>query len=817
MRADLRPRTRESDAVPAAGCVGAMLAEVNKCDAVMPYTNCSHVGGTVVSLSDGRPYDSLRTSAVRSKIVASALAADVIASARVPDTSAMVESVDTFFLMLRREVAETLGRFDGRIFHRDARMDTSWWGQSGDGRFRASVAANAFCFHYGGLTLDSIFGDRKIPSRTNDLILMDAGAPVESEGELSEDDLRNRVMRFDAEVKRSAAGPVFGMPIHLLHIGEMDPAIERWRGIFESCSVLMPEDSADRYNEVVDSLEEPWVMVLKAGEMLHESALPGLKRLTNEPHDAAEFPFMYYSADKRRCLASHDGSQYPFGEVRLFRRDSGCRVRPGGEVTCGDEVSVRRCGQLSGEAVLQHIFQVAARPGKWLDIAPHSLPSVLTDGGPGLPSVSIAAAEHKLSVAIAVPTLDLKKPVHRSSRMASFGLRDAVARHPNVSTVDCYDGEWFGKTARNDRLYAAAEDHHMFVSVDEMRSAPDIKGCARICWLTTARFSDTTVTPELVASLGYDKYFVSGRRMRDELRKIGCDCDFLPPSVASGSHRQFTKISARCQVGVLLRARPADWDPDLLGILTRLRDIDCRVFGHGWADSGKVKREVSAMPRANRAKLVALLDEVIPLLGQPVAAGQESVLFSSARCLLHVPSPQDAKWGFVPHSVCEALAAGTPAVVLDKNGQLEARDFCDAPVYLERTVADAAQRAADIASMSFDELSILSEQARSWAAANTHDHRAAMLLAAVAVHPGERVKKFRGTLTVKGGPFSQRLIDRIRFQAGLQGIEDVVFEAVEDDRTDAFRAEFRTGASSLQAEWPIPPSPSQLDGIIVAL
>ena len=179
--------------------------------------------------------------------------------------------------------------------------------------------------------------------------------------------------------------------------------------------------------------------------------------------------------------------------------------------------------------------------------------------------------------------------------------------------------------------------------------------------------------------------------------------------------------------------------------------------------------------------------------------------------------PQDARWGFVPHSVCEALAAGTPVVVLDRNGMLDGEDFRDAPVYLERTATDAAQRAADTASMSFDDLSILSEQARGWATRNTHDHRAAAILASVTVYPGERPELSRGQLIVEGTPLGDRLRDRIRFQARLQGMDGVEFKEAESDVAGEFRSEFRNGGSVVVAKWPGSPSASQLDGIIASL
>jgi GT2 family glycosyltransferase len=810
-----------SDVLPASGCVEAMLAEMSDGrDAVMPYTNSSHIGGAAAPLEDGRPYQLMKTAAVRSKTIAASLAADVLRSAKVPRRGCTVDSVDTFFLLVRREVLDTLGRFNEKVFHRDARMDTLWWAQAGRGRFRSVVAPGAFCFHYGGLTLASLFEDIRVPVRTNDLILADAasGADVGRADDDDVDALRNCVLRFDVEVDRAAPGPVFGMAIHLLHVGQMDAAFADWHGgMFESCTTLAPEADAGECDEAVRNCREPWIMVLKAGETLHGAALAGIKSVTNEPYDAVEFPFMYCSTDGKCLLSREGGARYPFGEVRLFRRDSECRVLPGGQVQCRDGIAVRRCAQLSGDAVLQHIFHVVGWSGKWLDLAPRHLPSPMSGEPASLPSVAVpAAASDRLSVAIGVPTLDLAKPAHRSSRMASCGFRDAISRHPNVETVDCYDGEWMGRVAKNDRVYASGERHQVYISVDEMRSAPRIENCAKMCWITTARFADD-VTPDHVASLGYDKYFVSSHSFCGELRAAGCDCDFLPPSVSADSQRQFTRISSRCQVGMLLRARPSDWDPALLEVLSRLRDMECRVFGHGWDDRGRMRSEIAEMPRQDRSKLLAVIDEVVPLLGQPAPAGQENIMYSGMRCLLHVPSPQDARWGFVPHSACESLAAGTPVVVLDRNGMLDAEDFRDAPVYLERTATDAAQRAADTASMSFDDLSILSEQARCWAARNTHDHRAASILASVAVYPGERPELSRGQLIVECTPLSDRLRDRIRFQARLQGMDGVEFKDAESEIVGEFRAEFRNGGSVVVAKWPGSPSASQLDGVIASL
>jgi len=137
-----------SDSVPAAGCLEAMLREAEEHDAVMPYTNCSHVPGAVIGL-DGREYRT--TPAAKSKVVATTLASDVMSGVTVPDESTVVDSVDTFFLLLRREVALSLGPFNESIFHRDSRMDDIWWRSAGRNRFSAAVAGEAFCFHYGGL------------------------------------------------------------------------------------------------------------------------------------------------------------------------------------------------------------------------------------------------------------------------------------------------------------------------------------------------------------------------------------------------------------------------------------------------------------------------------------------------------------------------------------------------------------------------------------------------------------------------------------------------------------------------------------------
>ena len=805
-----------SDAVPAPGCIDAMLQEIGKYDAVMPYTNSSHIVGAVAPLSDGRAYCSMKTKAARSKSVAGALAVDVLSSAKVPHESREVDGVDTFFLMVRRDVASALGPFNEKVFHRDARMDAMWWSQAGEDRFTAAAVGGAFCFHYGGFTLDEVFPSSEIPVRTNDLILADMGAPgPAATPDAPEDALRNCILRFDAEVRRAVPAPVFGQPIHLLLIGQDDGNLDAPRGAFDSCTTIPPEADSEAYRAAVAESESQWIMVLKSGEHIHQVALAGIKRLTNEPYDAVAFPFMFCSADGRRTLLSREGEGYPFSRVRLFRKDVGCELLPGGIVKTPEDAAIRHSGRLPGDAVLQHIFRFGDWAGKWLDAAPQNAPEE-NEPHDAFPTVSVPASGDRLSIAVSVATMDVRKPVHRPSRMASFGLREAMAGHPNVLSVDCYDGDWLGRIACNDRTHAIQEGHHVFLSVDEMRPPPDIKDCAKVCWLTTTRFHNIPVDPAHVASLGYEKYFVSSRRFRDEMRSSGCDCDFLPPSV-SGPRRRFAKISTRCQIGILLRAIPGDWDAEgMLDTIGRLRDVDCRVFGYGWGDTGRIRRGIADSPRAERSKLMTLFDEVIPLVGSPVAAGQEVVMFSSMRCLVHVPSPQDGEWGFVPHSVCEALSAGTPVVLLDRGGRFEKADFGDAPVYIERTPALVAQRAADVASLPFDDLLILSDRAKGWAASNTHAHRAASILASLTVHPAERVSSERGSLTVRGNRLGDRMMDRIRFQAKLRGMEEVLFEEIAE-ASGSFSVEFEVGESILRATWPAMPSVSQIDGAISAL
>ncbi len=90
-----------SDTIPAPGCLEAMLREADTHDAVMPYTNCSHIPGAVIEM-DGREYCTLRTPAAKSRVVAMALASDVMSSVSTPAESAIVDSVDTFFLLVRR-------------------------------------------------------------------------------------------------------------------------------------------------------------------------------------------------------------------------------------------------------------------------------------------------------------------------------------------------------------------------------------------------------------------------------------------------------------------------------------------------------------------------------------------------------------------------------------------------------------------------------------------------------------------------------------------------------------------------------------------
>jgi len=788
-----------SDSVPSPGCISKMLSLLDGYDAVMPYTNCSHIDGVEAGLSGN---DSFKTPAACSRTVAVSLANDVLSRLVVPTTDAAVESIDTFFLLLRRDVILALGAFDESIFHRDARIDTIW---CKSGRFRSVVAGGTSCFHYGGFTMEGIFPRQEVAVRTNDLILF--GRTISpSDNQATDELLRNAVFRFDAEVRRASRGPIFGNPIHLLHVGQMgDADAARLLGAFESHSVIMPEDTDEEYDEAVRNSGAEWIMVLKAGEYMHAASLPGLKRLTTEPYDAAEFPFMLCAPDGRRCLLGDSiGRHYPFGEVRLFRKDSGCRVMPGGEVIVADNLAIRRADKLHGAVVLQHIFETGAWSGKWLDNV----------GEDVLPSVAIAATDDRLRVAISVATLHLKRPIHQPSYMASFGLRDAFYEHPNVASVDCFDGEWSGRPASNNRAYSAAESPNLFLSVDEMRPAPDIAGCATICWVTTTRFLDAPVTPASVASLGYDKYFASSRRFCAAMRSIGSNCEFLSPATSCKSRRQFTNLSARCQVGLFLRARPSDWDVvGLQECLARLMDIDCKVFGNGWEDAGRIRRAIAEMPRVSRAIALGLLDEITPLLGPAAAVGQEPIFFSGMRCLLHVPSPQDAEFGFVPYNISGALATGTPVVLLDVNGQFDAQDFGNAPVYVERTPADAAQRAAEIVSMSFDDLAILSDQAKVWLASNSHEHRVATVLASLVIHPGKPPAR---TSLVVEGRLDSEVMDRIRFQAGLRGIDEIEFQQANGE-SDGFDIEFRMGPVALHLCAPVTPSASQVDGILAAL
>ncbi len=808
-----------SDSLPAIGCLDAMLREADAHDAVMPYTNCSHVPGAVVEM-DGREYCTLRTPAAKSRVVAMALANDVMSSVSAPTESALVDSVDTFFLLVRRDVALSLGSFDENIFHRDQRMDDLWW-RAGRNKFKAAVAGGAFCFHYGRFTVDGLFPDGVV-TRTNDLILSGTGCKDKGDQTDVSDDLRNSVLRFDIEIRRAASGPVFGKPIHLIHVGKPSATdFEGLRGIFEYHSIVMPEDSQAVYDSAIQECQAPWIMVLKSGERFHPAALPSVKRLTNEPYDAIEFPFMMCSTDSSRSLLSSNDDRYPFGQIRLFRKDSGCRIGPGGEVTAESGAALRRADRLFGETVTQHIFQIGSWSGKWLSICPRDVPMSMA-GGATLPTICVPANSDRLSIAIGVPSLGARKPIHPTSHAASFEFRDAMAAHPNVSCVDCYDGEWQGKPADNDRMYAIREDHHAFLSVDESRPSPSIPGCACMCWITTSRFGAASMTPASTASLGYDKYFVSSRRFRDEMGKLGCDAEFLMPSVSRRSRRQFSRLASRCQIGMILRAIPTDWDTgNLLEALSRLRDMTCLVFGHGWENIAAVRREISDMPREARARLIGFLDEVAPLIGQPAAVGKENTLFSGMQCLLHIPCPQDAEWGFVPHSVCGALAAGTPAVLLDEKGQFDQEDFGDAPVYVEKTANQAARKAVEIASMSFDDLEILSERALAWASDNTHEHRVATVLASLTVRPEGRSDKTRPALLVRGGPLDDRAMDSIRFQSGLRGIDVVRFESgtTESGNAESGRClvEFTLGNVVIKFSSETSMTPSQASSMISAL
>lgn len=803
-----------SDSVPAKGCLEAMLREAEVYDAVMPYTNCSHVPGAVVEM-DGREYCTLRTPAAKSRVVATALANDVMSSVSVPTESALVDSVDTFFVLIRRDVALSLGLFDESIFHRDPRMDDLWW-RAGRNRFNAVVAGGAFCFHYGRFTVGDLFPDGVV-ARTNDLILSWNGDKEKDDPADVSDDLRNSVLRFDIEIRRSANGPVFGKPIHLIHVGKPNTAdFEGLQGIFESHSIVMPEDDQAAYDSAVQECQAPWIMVLKSGERFHPAALPSIKRLTNEPYDAVEFPFMMCSTDGARCLLSCKENRYPFGRIRLFRKDSGYRIGPGGEITAagGSEV-LRRANRLFGDAVTQHIFQIGSWSGKWLNVCPRDMPMSMS--GAALPTICVPANSDRLSTAIGVPSLGARRPIHPTSHTASFEFRDAMAAHPSVSRVDCYDGEWCNRPADNDRVYAIREDHHVFLSVDEFRPSPPLPGCACMCWITTSRFVGTDVTPAAAASLGYDKYFVSSRRFRDEMGKLGCDAEFLMPSVSRESRRKFSRLDSRCQIGMILRAIPTDWDVgNLLEAMSRLRDMNCLVFGHGWENIAAIRSGISDMPREIRARLVGFLDEVTPLIGQPVATGKEGMLFSGMQCLLHIPSPQDAAWGFVPHSVCGALAAGTPVVLLDERTQFDPKDFGDAPVYVEKTASQAAHRAVDIASMSFDDLEILSERALAWASNNTHEHRVATILSSLTVRPEARPNETRPALLVRGGPLDDHAMDSIRFQSGLRGINVVQFESSTTESGEC-SVEFTLGDVTLRFSSATPMTSSQADGIISAL
>ena len=809
-----------SDAVPAPFCIERMLEKIGHYDAVLPYTNCSHVSGLVTPLSGGRIYNDLRTPAATNRTIAVSLASDVIASVEVKEEGGCVDGIDTFFCMVRREVIGVLGRFDETIFHHDYRLDSEWWKSAGRDRFQAVSAPGAFCFHYGGFTMDSIFDERIVATRTNDMILSRSGVMqnVEGEGGPTADVLRNVVFRFDAELERGSSGPIFGKPIHLIHIGTpSDGVLRQYEGFFETSTVLQPEDDSKKYDEAIHGCQASWIFIMRTGEHIHEAALPGIKRLTLEPYDAIEFPFMRCDIAGEQVLLSAGEQHYPFSQIRMFQKDAGYSIVPGDNpVRCDGESVVRSTQSLPGEAVLQHIFQRGQWLGKWLSAVPQ-LPSVITGDSPRRSVVTVPATDDRLCVCIGVSTLDLKKPRHQPSYMATVGLRDALTSHPNVLRVDCFDGKWQDRTAINDRTYASNEDVHVFVSVDEMRPAPSLEHCARICWLTTARFVDE-FSPSQVAALGYDKYFTSSRRVCEELRSIGHECDFLVPGV-SNTVRQFIKVSAQCQIGMLVRAAPQDWDASsLVAALARLRDIDCRIFGYGWDNIGAIKHSISDMEHNRRARAMSFLNDAIPLLGPPASIKQEAAIFGGMQCLLHIPSPTDAEWGFVPYSVCEALASGKPAVLMDAKGTFADIDFGDAPVYLERTPAEAAQRAVNIISMSLDDLEILADHARQWAILNNHTHKAAALLSSVVVHPGERIPADRGLLSVRlCESVDQQVKDMIRSCARLRGISEIEFADEPESDDVAFSAEFDRGGVLLRVRMVRPPSASQVDGILATL
>lgn len=806
-----------SDAVPAHGCVERMLEVVGDYDAVMPYTNHSHVSGAVVVTS--RSYGRLASAARGSKTVAVSLSADTIASVAPPRENAVVDGIDTFFVMLRREVADSIGRFDERIFHHDRRLDENWWISQGSERFQAAVAGGSFCFHYGGFTVEDVL-PRIVADRTNDLILS-GGSGSENAQHCNEpaDEMRNAVFRFDAEARRVSGGPVFGKPIHLIHIGTAEQqALDQWRSVFESATTLMPEADTEEYSLAIENCDAEWVMVMRSGEHVHDAALAGIKRLTLEPYDAVEFPFLLCDPEHHRCLLSQESGTYPFAQVRLFRRDSGCTIQPSDPIVClPDNASVRKADRISGDAVLQHIFRTGSWSGRWIDTVPNLFPSTMTGEPPKHSSaVSILTLDNQLNVAIGVATLDLKKPIHQPSYMASFGFRDSVSAHPNVLRVDCFDGSWGGRAPKNDRVYIGGEKPHIFLSVDELRQPPPIKDCAHICWITTARFSKNAVTPSHVASLGYDKYFCSSHRFCDELRDLDCNCDFLTPGVLSKPQRQFTKISTRCQVGMILRANPAEWDAqNLSAVIARLKDVNCRIFGHGWGNTGAIKQDIAKMPRPARARAMAVLDETLPLVGSAMGIGQESVIFSGMRCLLHVPSPIDAEWGFMPYSICDALVVGTPVVLLDSQGWFSHCDFGSAPIYIERTAADAAQRVVSVASMSFDDLEILANRAAEWVAENSHDHRAASILSSITVHPGKPARR-QMTLRVSSATLDEKTTQMIRSYARLRGISQVDIEN-NGESADGFLADFMLDSASVRVRLSTSPSSAQIDSIIASL
>ena len=382
-----------SDAVPAPSCIERMLEEVGRYDAVLPYTNCSHVSGLVVPLADGRAYNDLRTPAATNCNIAVSLASDVIASAKVPEEGGRVDGVDTFFCAVRREVVNVLGRFDEAVFHHDHRLDSEWWKSAGRDRFQAVSVPGAFCFHYGGFTMDSVFHERIIATRTNDMILSRAGLQdVEGTGGPTADVLRNVVFRFNAELERGSSGPIFGKPIHLIHIGKPDEDVLRqYEGFFETSVVLQPEDEPEKYDEAIRECPAPWIFVLRTGEQLHEAALPGIKRLTLEPYDAIEFPFMRCDIAGEQALLNAGEQHYPFSQIRMFQKDADCSMVPGDNpVRCDGESVIRSAQSLPGEAVLQHIFQ----RGQWLYLRHDHLTAEATGARGDAATDPAVAADH---------------------------------------------------------------------------------------------------------------------------------------------------------------------------------------------------------------------------------------------------------------------------------------------------------------------------------------------------------------------------------------------------------------------------------------